>query len=234
MRKCLNCNKKTNNPKFCSLSCSSKYAASIKRKNKLPRFKECKQCGNLFQFEDKRKQFCNSSCAASYNNLGKTKNKPTNPRTIKGIETTHCLNCNKELVGKSKRYSTTCNKKCSGEYIRKRTIQKWKDNPDSATHRDGNLSSAIRLHLIEEAGNKCSCGFNTINKFTGKVPLTINHIDGNSRNNKPDNLEVLCYRCHSLTENFGALNKGKSNRLDRRHKYRQTQMIEHGEYKFYE
>lgn len=90
-----------------------------------------------------------------------------------------CLNCCKELAGRGKRYSTTCNKKCSGEYIRKRTVQRWEDNPETATNRDGNLSSAVRLYLIEEAGNRCSCGFNKKNPVTGKGPLTINHIDGN-------------------------------------------------------
>ena len=72
------------------------------------------------------------------------------------------------------------------------------------------------------------------NPITGKVPLTINHIDGNPRNNNPDNLEVLCPNCHALTPNYGALNKGNSNRIDRRHKYRQDQLIKNGEYKIIE
>ncbi len=36
----------------------------------------------------------------------------------------------------------------------------------------------------------------------------MNHIDGNSENNKEKNLELLCPNCHSLTPNFKGLNKG--------------------------
>lgn len=234
MRKCLNCNKKTDNPKFCSLSCSSIYAGKVRRQNKVPVFKECKHCGSLFESTGKIKQFCNNSCAASFNNKGQAKNKPTNPKTIAGIETTHCLNCNKELHKRNQRYNICCSHKCLIEYKQKEVIKKWLAEPSSATLADGSLSETVRNYLIEQAGNICPCGDTRRNPVTKKRPLEINHIDGNSRNNNPDNLEVLCPTCHALTPNYGALNKGKSNRLDRRHKYRQGQMIEHGEYKFFE
>ena len=61
--------------------------------------------------------------------------------------------------------------------------------------------------------NKCSsCGWNQINPFTNKIPLEIDHIDGNCENTKPENLRVLCPNCHSLTSTFRALNKGKGNK----------------------
>ena len=46
-----------------------------------------------------------------------------------------------------------------------------------------------------------------------KIPF--HHIDGNSGNNIIENLRVLCPNCHAMTENFMALNKGKSSRKER-------------------
>ena len=57
------------------------------------------------------------------------------------------------------------------------------------------------------------------NPYTGNIPLEIDHIDGNYKNNNEDNLILLCPNCHSLTETYkGAnLNHGRNNR----HKYYQ-------------
>ena len=44
--------------------------------------------------------------------------------------------------------------------------------------------------------------------MTNKCPLQIHHIDGNYKNNSEENLELLCPNCHSLTHNYGTLNKG--------------------------
>ena len=49
------------------------------------------------------------------------------------------------------------------------------------------------------------------NIYTNTIPLEIEHIDGNYRNNKEENLIVLCPNCHSLTSTYkGAnLNNGR-------------------------
>ena len=41
------------------------------------------------------------------------------------------------------------------------------------------------------------------NNFTNKVPLQVNQIDGNALNHRPENLELICPNCHSLTETYG-------------------------------
>ena len=63
--------------------------------------------------------------------------------------------------------------------------------------------------------NKCArCGWGEKNTYTNTIPLEIEHIDGNYRNNKEDNLVLLCPNCHSLTSTYkGAnLNHGRKSR----------------------
>ena len=62
------------------------------------------------------------------------------------------------------------------------------------------------------------CGWSQVHSITNKVPIQLEHIDGNSDNNKLSNLKLLCPNCHSLTPTYGALNK--NNGSSRRKKYR--------------
>ena len=39
------------------------------------------------------------------------------------------------------------------------------------------------------------------------IPLEIHHIDGDCHNNSPDNVELLCPNCHSLTPNYRSKNR---------------------------
>ena len=71
------------------------------------------------------------------------------------------------------------------------------------------VSSHIRRYLFEKNNYKCEkCGWSERNQYTGKIPLTIHHIDGNHRNQNEANLQLLCPNCHSLTECYGSRNKG--------------------------
>lgn len=120
----------------------------------------------------------------------------------------YCLNCGKKIekvyLTKENKY---CNKKCQDEYTHKQYIEKWKNGEVTGLSGKYDLSSHIRRYMLEKANYQCKCGWHEVNKYTGKTPLQIHHIDGNCLNNKEDNLEVLCPNCHSLTENFGSRNK---------------------------
>jgi predicted HNH restriction endonuclease len=77
----------------------------------------------------------------------------------------------------------------------------------------------FRDYLIGKYGAKCKlCGWDKINPVTGKCPIELEHIDGDSTNNKLENLCLLCPNCHSLTPTYKALNRGNG-RHKRRMRY---------------
>lgn len=40
------------------------------------------------------------------------------------------------------------------------------------------------------------------------IPLDIHHIDGDFKNDKKENLKLLCKNCHAQTETYGSKNNG--------------------------
>lgn len=64
--------------------------------------------------------------------------------------------------------------------------------------------------LINERGHKCEKCFNT-HWLNNIIPLELEHIDGNNRNNLKENLLLLCPNCHALTDTWRGrnINTGK-------------------------
>lgn len=75
-------------------------------------------------------------------------------------------------------------------------------------------SNHIKKYMLMKHDYKCSiCKWNQINKYTNTLPLELEHIDGDSTNNKESNLTILCPNCHSLTSTSKGANKGKGTRI---------------------
>ena len=73
-----------------------------------------------------------------------------------------------------------------------------------------NTIGFLRRVLLERHGELCSrCGWAERNPITKRVPVEVEHIDGNWTNNHPDNLTLVCPNCHSLTATFRNLNRGR-------------------------
>lgn len=125
-----------------------------------------------------------------------------------------CLNCNLPILNKRK----YCSNKCQKEYQYKEYIERWKQGIESGMRGDYQISMNIKTYLFNKFDNKCArCGCSEVNPYTQNIPLEIEHIDGNYKNNDEDNLNLLCPNGHSLTSTY----KGDNVKHGRksRHKY---------------
>ena len=119
---------------------------------------------------------------------------------------TNCFECNKPL------YRRPCEflirkvfycKKCQNLYMNNvvkikndktyiKFISDWKLGLVNGMRGKYQISLHIKRFLFEKYNNKCcECGWHEINKYTNKIPLEIEHIDGNYKNNNEEKLIII-------------------------------------------
>lgn len=121
----------------------------------------------------------------------------------------NCRNCDRRV---EPQYDY-CSNACQVERQYRDWVDRWLVGEETGVRSDGKTSLMIRRYLIETRGEVCeTCGWNERHPVTGKVPITVHHVDGDSDNNRPENLLILCPNHHSLTPTYGNLNRGKGKR----------------------
>lgn len=135
-----------------------------------------------------------------------------------GLVEYQCLNCGKTRHG-HRHHSTHkyCNNTCRHAYTNRIYIERWLEGLETGrSGKTGALVSIVKRWLIETRGECCErCGWNERHPTTGRVPIQVDHVDGNWLDCSPSNLCLLCPNCHSLTLTYGALNKGNGRKLNR-------------------
>lgn len=171
--------------KFCSKSCA--YASMTKREAI-----DCECCGRRFMPKQVGGKFCSHSCAASFYNKSRKRSDK-------------CF-CGVSLKSGQRAF---CKREHLYLYQNAFRINEWLTGQWDGSVESGLLSNTVRKHLLEMARNRCTrCDWGEPNPILGKPILSVDHVDGNWKNNKVDNLVVLCYNCHTLTPTFNGLNIG--------------------------
>jgi len=118
----------------------------------------------------------------------------------------NCGNCSTKLSSRNKKF---CNNTCQKEFEYKNYIQSWKKSEVTGLRGQYQISNHIKRYLFQKYDSACSiCGWSKVNTYTKTIPLEIEHVDGNFKNNSEDNLILLCPNCHSLTPTYKGANKG--------------------------
>ena len=187
--------------RFCSAKCARQF--SSKKLVKKTKIVQCVTCGIDLEVDNRAS---NKMCKCDICRKHKKKKR----------ETINCLVCGNPLKLNAKKF---CSVTCSHKYISEQYISDWKNglvDGNIGKYKD-TLSKTIRRYLFEKYDHKCArCSWNEINSHTGKIPLQVDHIDGNHKNSTEDNLILLCPNCHSLTKTFGGSNKGNGRKNRRK------------------
>lgn len=194
--------------KFCSIRCAALNAnAFAAAATRVDHRKTCLECQREFNATNNRAKFCSHSCSAKCSN-----------RKLYPLRKRPCSRCpesTRGVAGGKKIYKRTA---CTWQCKRQRRIQEWLDGAVdfSTTH---GISQIVRDYLLEKAGFQCeACGYSKARR-DGKSILQVHHRDGNWRNCRPENLNILCPNCHALTENYGARNVGNGRKWKAAYRY---------------
>lgn len=156
---------------------------------------KCKECNKPLKGKFAKK-FCSRSCSVTHSNKLRKKKHG------------NCVQCNKELTFKQSKF---CSYECSAEHRIKTHIDRWLYDPDSIKV----LPKGIKKHILKNG----ECEVCHRKEWMGeKIPIEVDHIDGNSENNRPENLRAICPNCHAQTETYKGANRGNG-RHARRERY---------------
>lgn len=203
--RCENCNEehdgKYSSGRFCSSKCARSFSAKAGHENhkKL----NCTDCGcelvvNVHTYRIRCDE-CKKQHHRKIRVLGYKLIHPNGSK--KELVKLNCKLCDKEILVNKFGYCGSCH----NEGMYNDFIEKWLSDVKLG---GSCVSNYIRRYLFKKYDSKCvKCGWGEINPTTDRVPLEINHLDGNCLNNTEANLELICPNCHSLTDTYRSLNK---------------------------
>lgn len=148
--------------------------------------RECAFCRSPLPFEKRYNKYCSHVCSAKITNRGRAKR-------------VFVCRCGKSL----KTGYRFCSLRCFHQEEEDDRIEKWLSGV-VAGGTWGGVCAYVRRWMVRTHGEKCSvCAWAEVHPVTGRVPVQVDHVDGNPTNHRPENLRFLCPNCHSLTATYG-------------------------------
>lgn len=168
------------------------YASSNLVAHPKRHFMKCENCDNNHDGTYGSGRFCSVKCARSYS----TKNKRCDiniavSKALKGIR----VHNRGFLSGYDKR------RRVLSDSDREKAVQIrqniYDDLFNNAPFDDLPKTMKRKRLLIEQNGQCKNCGND--HWMGGKIPLELDHINGNNKDDRKENLRLLCPNCHALT-----------------------------------
>ena len=159
---------------------------------------KCKKCGK----ETSNPKFCSRSCSASASNKGR------NRHTGEIVGVRRCPICELVLSYEQKRY---CSYECASEGRYEASVNDWLAGDSVGHTKAGVLRSPVKRWLRELQNGKCALCHRsewTNDNYNKPIPLEGDHVDGNWKNSRPENIRLICPTCHALTPTYRGKNRG--------------------------
>lgn len=126
---------------------------------------------------------------------------PPEPNTMR-----KCEGCGKELT--TKRQRRYCSPNCVQVHIATKKTEKWlATGIIEHNSKSYYMPPWVKRYLTELTSGACSvCG---IDEWMGqRIPLEVDHINGDPYDDRAENLRMICPNCHAQTPSFKGGNKG--------------------------
>lgn len=199
---CQQCNKETNNPKFCGRSCCASF-----NNRAFPRKRLSKTCANCTNFVLNKRKYC-TKCWKTFKSsiLGRSEFLKYKLISTKGEE---CLVCkNKCVIG------NYCSEICFLSDRENKLFQTIEDR--GWIYEDSKSNTSCKLakrYLYFKYGEKCSiCKLEAMWNDKPLV-LILDHIDGRANNWKITNVRLVCPNCDSQLDTYKSKNKNSARKL---------------------
>jgi hypothetical protein len=106
-----------------------------------------------------------------------------------------CLNCGKNNPIKGNSYTNKyCNNSCQQQHRSRQLVKDWQEHVGETAWRQ--VPEWAKKYLIEQRGYRCEVCSGTEHN-NKPIPLVVDYRDGNSHNNREDNLQLICPNCRS-------------------------------------
>lgn len=147
----------------------------------------CENCNSYITLKYGSGRFCSKKCARSFS----TKNKR---KTI-----------NKKISDRLKGRKKTAEEiqSLKDAWIKRKPSKKRLDNSEFFVLNSKNNNQKIKARLFETKIKDYVCEECDIKDYNNKpITLQLHHINGNKKDNRLENLQILCPNCHSQTANY--------------------------------
>lgn len=116
-----------------------------------------------------------------------------------------CLFCKKIFSHLKNSLGMYCSSSCSAKHKSNQRKEEWYQG-----NTNGLCRAVIRKYLKEDRGNVCEIDGCGLSSWMGKdIVLIVDHKNGNSGDDRPENVRLICPNCNSQTDTFSGRNKGK-------------------------